>query len=590
MITYRTEKNHMTFREQLTQKVKNAFTALGYDEKFGTVTVSNRPDLCQYQCNGALPAAKVYKKKPLDIASEVAEILKKDSMFSKAEACPPGFLNLSVSDEALTDFVRGMTNKEKFGFEETKIPKTIVIDYGGANVAKSLHVGHLRSAIIGETVKRILRYCGNTVIGDVHLGDWGLQMGIVISGIIEQFGIENLKTEEDRAKHITISVLEKTYPAKSKEAKENEEVMAECKRVTFELQKGEGIYFDIWQKVLEVSKADLKRNYGRLGVTFDLWKGESDTRNVTGKMIEDLKAKGLAHTDDGALVMDITREEDNPPLPPFILEKSDGAVLYSTTDLATILLREKEINPDEIIYVVDNRQGTHFKQLFRAVEISGLMKENLKLFFAGFGTMNGSDGKPYKTREGGVMRLEDLLNTLESEAYKKVEAAITSGEITDDEMKEIARKVGIGALKFADLSNHRSKDYVFDIDKFCSFEGKTGPYIQYSAVRIASILNKTDSTDGVILPPEGDIQRELFLFLTEFPYAVLQSAEDFAPNTLAEYIYQLAVLLNRYYHEYKVLSETDEEKKASRIATLSFASKLLSQLLDLLGIEIPERM
>ena len=341
---------------------------------------------------------------------------------------------------------------------------------------------------------------------------------------------------------------------------------------------------------MEVSKADLKRNYGRLGVTFDLWKGESDTRNVTGKMIEDLKAKGLAHTDDGALVMDITREEDNPPLPPFILEKSDGAVLYSTTDLATILLREKEINPDEIIYVVDNRQGTHFKQLFRAVEISGLMKENLKLFFAGFGTMNGSDGKPYKTREGGVMRLEDLLNTLESEAYKKVEAAITSGEITDDEMKEIARKVGIGALKFADLSNHRSKDYVFDIDKFCSFEGKTGPYIQYSAVRIASILNKTDSTDGVILPPEGDIQRELFLFLTEFPYAVLQSAEDFAPNTLAEYIYQLAVLLNRYYHEYKVLSETDEEKKASRIATLSFASKLLSQLLDLLGIEIPERM
>lgn len=576
--------------DRLSAVVAEAFSAAGYDPACGRVTVSNRPDLCEFQCNGAMPAAKQHHKAPLVIAQDVVDRLQDGSVFASAEAVKPGFINLRVQPAYLAAHLEQMRQSERLGVTGERKPRGVVLDYGGPNVAKPLHIGHLRSAIIGETVKRILRYCGNTVIGDVHLGDWGLQMGIVISGIIEQFGIENLKTEEDRAKHITISVLEKTYPAKSKEAKENEEVMAECKRVTFELQKGEGIYFDIWQKVLEVSKADLKRNYGRLGVTFDLWKGESDTRNVTGKMIEDLKAKGLAHTDDGALVMDITREEDNPPLPPFILEKSDGAVLYSTTDLATILLREKEINPDEIIYVVDNRQGTHFKQLFRAVEISGLMKENLKLFFAGFGTMNGSDGKPYKTREGGVMRLEDLLNTLESEAYKKVEAAITSGEITDDEMKEIARKVGIGALKFADLSNHRSKDYVFDIDKFCSFEGKTGPYIQYSAVRIASILNKTDSTDGVILPPEGDIQRELFLFLTEFPYAVLQSAEDFAPNTLAEYIYQLAVLLNRYYHEYKVLSETDEEKKASRIATLSFASKLLSQLLDLLGIEIPERM
>ncbi len=579
----------MTFREQLTEKVKRAFADCGYDEKFGMVTVSNRPDLCQYQCNGALAAAKTYKKKPMDIANEIANVLQAQDIFSSVQACPPGFLNLCVTDEALTAFVRNMGTQPQYGFERQP-QKTIMIDYGGANVAKSLHVGHLRSAIIGETLKRILRYCGHTVIGDVHLGDWGLQMGIVICGIIEQFGLENLQTEADRAKHITISVLEKTYPAKSKEAKENETVMAECKRLTLELQKGEGIYFDIWKKVLEVSVADLKRNYGRLGVTFDLWKGESDTRDVTDPMIQQLEDKGLAYLDDGALVMDVTKETDNPPLPPFILRKTDGAVLYSTTDLATILIREKEYDPDLILYVVDNRQSTHFKQLFRAVEKAGMATEKLNLMFAGFGTMNGADGKPYKTREGGVMRLEDLLNTLEQEAFKKVEAAITSSEITEEEMQKIAHKVGIGALKFADLSNHRSKDYVFDIEKFCSFEGKTGPYIQYSGVRIASILNKVQDLKGEILPPEGDIQRELFLFLTEFPYAVQQSAADFAPNTLAEYVYALAVLLNRYYHEYKVIAEPDLEKKLSRIETLRLASGLLEQLLDLLGIEIPERM
>jgi len=580
----------MTFREILTDKVKKAFSDCGYDAIYGTVSVSNRPDLCQYQCNGAMPLAKVYKKKPLDIATEIAEVLKKDSVFSSVEACPPGFLNMKVSDEALTEFIKGMQTKEKFGFSDAENPETVIIDYGGANVAKSLHVGHLRSAIIGESVKRIWNFCGHKAIGDVHLGDWGLQMGMVISGIIEKFGIENLKTEEDRRKNITISVLETTYPTKSKEAKENEDVMAECKRLTFELQKGEGIYFDIWQTVLEVSKQDLKRNYARLGVDFELWYGESDTRNVTTPMIDDLKNRGFAHMDDGALVIDITDETDNPPLPPFILEKSDGAILYSTTDLATILMRKEEFDPNLVLYVVDNRQGTHFKQLFRTVEKTGLGTDKMKLFFAGFGTMNGSDGKPYKTREGGVMRLEDLLNTLEAEAYKKVEAAVSSSEITEEEMKEIARIVGIGAIKFADLSNHRSKDYVFDIDKFCSFEGKTGPYIQYSAVRVASILKRLDDISGEILPPEGDVQRELFLYMTEFPYAVLQSKEDYAPNTVAEYVYNLAVLLNRYYHEYKVLSEPDESKKASRVKTLKLAYALLEQMLKLLGIEFPERM
>lgn len=581
----------MTFRENLTHKVQEAFAQAGYDPSYGTVTLSNRPDLCQFQCNGALSAAKQYRKKPLDIAAEVAEILAADPVFSKAEACPPGFLNLTVEDTVLKDFIVAMSGSETFGYEKTEHPQTVIVDYGGANVAKSLHVGHLRAAIIGESIKRLFRFAGHHTLGDVHLGDWGLQMGIVICGIVEQFGLEQLQTEEDRRKHITISVLEKTYPAKSAEAKEHPEIMAQCKELTFQLQKGSGIYFDIWKTVLDVSMADLKRNYGQLGVEFDLWKGESDTRDIMPVMIADLKDRGFAHMSEGALVVDIAEPEDNPPLPPFILEKSDGAVLYSTTDLATILLREKDYQPDRLIYVVDNRQGTHFKQLFRTAKKTGIAKEALSLFFAGFGTMNGSDGKPFKTREGGVMRLEDLMNTLIDVAYHKVEDAVSSSEIGEEEKRAIAKKVGIAALKFADLSNHRSKDYVFDMDKFCSFEGKTGPYIQYSAVRISSILNKAgDRLDGPILPPEGTVQRDLFLQLTEFPYAVNQSIADCAPNTLVEYIYSLAVTLNRYYHEYKVISEPDEEKRLSRLATLQFSLKLLTVLLDLVGIEIPARM
>ena len=578
----------MNFREILQKKVEDAFAKCGYDTKFAILNVSNRPDLCQYQCNGCLMMAKEYKKAPVMIANEIAEVLKQDTAFSKAEACPPGFLNLCVTDEFLTDYINNMAESDNFMYEKAK-NDTAVIDYGGANVAKSLHVGHLRSAIIGETIKRILRFEGTNAVGDVHLGDWGLQMGMVISGIIEKFGIENLQTDEDREKNITIKVLEQTYPEKSKEAKENEDVMAECKRITFELQKGSGIYFDIWKKVLAVSIADLSKNYKRLGVEFDLWKGESDVRDIMPEMIKTLKDSGLAHIDDGALVVDITREEDNPPLPPFILEKSDGAVLYSTTDLATILDRMDTLNPDRIIYVVDNRQGTHFKQLFRAVEVTKLVEKDLSLTFAGFGTMNGKDGKPYKTREGGVMRLEDLINTLEEESYKKLETSLKD-DVTEEEKREIASKVGIAALKFADLSNHRSKDYVFDIEKFCSFEGKTGPYVQYTAVRIKSILEKAGKVSDKIALPEGDVQRDLFMYLTEFPYAISVASADLAPNVVIDYIYSLCVMINKFYHEYKVVTETDISKKNARIAALTLVYRLLLSLLEIVGIEVPDQM
>lgn len=579
----------MNFRDILTDKVKKAFTEAGYDDKNAYVSVSGRPDLCQYQCNGCLPLAKIYKEKPMDIATKIADILSKDGDLKSVVPCPPGFLNIIVNDEFLTDFVNKMNDDEEFLFDKTQNPQKTVVDYGGANVAKSLHVGHLRSAIIGESIKRLLRFDGNDVLGDVHLGDWGLQMGIVILGIIEQFGIENLQTEEDRSKHITISVLEKTYPAKSAEAKSDENVMAECKRITFELQKGEGIYFDIWQKVLAVSVEDLKKNYGRLGVEFDLWKGESDTRGVVRDMIDSLKEKGFAHEDDGALVIDITNPEDNPPLPPFILEKSDGAVLYSTTDLATIMQRSEELDCERIVYIVDNRQGTHFKQLFRTVEKTNIVGKDLQLEFAGFGTMNGKDGKPYKTREGGVMRLEDLINALETEAYNKLEDTI-GNDVSEEEKREIAHQVGVGALKFADLSNHRSKDYNFDVERFCSFEGKTGPYVQYTAVRIASILAKCEKTDSKIDLPEGDVQRDLYMLLTEYQTAVKSASAELAPNILVDYIYQLAVALNKYYHEYKVATETDENKKNSRIKTLELSFKLMKTLLDIVGIEIPKRM
>ena len=580
----------MSFKGLLTNEVKNAFEKAGYEKEYGSVSVSNRPDLCMYQCNGCMPLAKIHKKKPLDIANEIADILKESKTFKKVEACPPGFLNMDVSDEILCEYINKMKNSEDFLIDKPEKAKTIVIDYGGANVAKSLHVGHLRSAIIGESVKRLFKVLGHNVYGDVHLGDWGLQMGMVIAGIIEQFGLENLMTKEDREKHITISVLEKTYPAKSAQAKENPEVMEHCKKLTFELQKGEGIYFEIWETVLAVSIQDLKKNYSRLLVDFDLWKGESDVRDIIPAMIEDLKVKGLAREDEGCLVVDITEETDNPPLPPLMLLKSDGAALYDTTDLATIIMRNEDFDPDLIVYVVDNRQGTHFKQLFRAARKTQIAKDKTELFFAGFGTMNGKDGKPYKTREGGVMRLEDLINTLEVEAYNRVKDAI-SGDITEDELKEIARRVGIGALKFADLSNHRSKDYVFDIDKFCSFEGKTGPYIQYSAVRASSIISKAnDSADGEILKSEGDVQTELFLLLTEFQSALENAAADFAPSAVAEYAYKLAQALNKYYHEYKVLAEEDESKRKSRLSTLKLALDMLVKMMDILAIEIPERM
>lgn len=579
----------MNFRDILTEKVKKAFRDSGYDDKNAYVSVSGRPDLCQYQCNGCLPLAKIYKEKPMDIATKIAQQLGNCDAFKSVEACPPGFLNIIVKDDFLTSFVNEMKSDPNFLFDKTENKKKTVVDYGGANVAKSLHVGHLRSAIIGESIKRLLRFAGHDVLGDVHLGDWGLQMGIVILGIIEQFGIDNLKTDEDRSKHITISVLEKTYPAKSAEAKQDEKIMAECKRITFELQKGEGIYFDIWQKVLEVSVEDLKKNYSRLGVEFDLWKGESDTRNVTRDMIDTLKEKEFAHQDEGALVIDITNPEDNPPLPPFILEKSDGAILYSTTDLATILQRCEDLDSERIIYVVDNRQGTHFKQLFRTVEKTNIAGRELALEFAGFGTMNGKDGKPYKTREGGVMRLEDLINALETEAYKKLEDTI-GNDVSDEEKREIAHQVGVGALKFADLSNHRSKDYNFDVERFCSFEGKTGPYVQYTAVRIASILAKCEKSDSEIMLPEGDTQRDLFMLLTEYQTAVKAASAELAPNILVDYIYQLAVALNKFYHEYKVATESDEIKKKSRLAILELSFNLMNTLLDVVGIEIPKRM
>ena len=469
-----------------------AFTACGYDEKYVKVTVSNRPDLCEYQCNGAMAAAKAYKKKPIDIAGEVVEKAKESAMFSEINAVMPGFINLRIAPEYLAGYMNRMAEDPKYGLEETKEPETIIVDYGGANVAKPLHVGHLRSAVIGESIKRISRYMGHKVIGDVHLGDWGLQMGLIIEELHDRqpnlpYFDENFTGEYPKEPPFTISELEEIYPAASAKSKQDEAFKERAQEATFKLQSGYAPYRAIWEHIMNVSLKDLKRNYGNLNVSFDLWKGESDAQPYIPQLIDDLVEKGLAYESQGALVVDIAEETDTKELPPCIVRKSDGAALYATSDLATIVQREQDYHPDRYIYVVDKRQELHFTQVFRVAKKAGIVSDKTKMVFLGFGTMNSKDGGPFKTRDGGVMRLERLIADINEEVYKKVQE---KQRVSEEEMRKTAEMIGLAALKYGDLSNQATKDYVFDVDRFISFEGNTGPHIQYMVVRIKSILEK----------------------------------------------------------------------------------------------------
>lgn len=584
--------------EIITKEVKEAFTEAGYEEKYGMVTISNRPDLCQYQCNGALAAAKQYKKAPIMIANDVAALLGKSKSFKEITAINPGFINMNLSEEIISDYINQMAKEEKYGCESEKTPKTIVVDYGGPNVAKPLHVGHLRSAIIGESIKRLGRFKGNKVIGDVHLGDWGLQMGLIITEYKKRhpewvYFDDNFQGEYPKEPPFTISELEEIYPYASGYSKEHPEYKEEAQNATVLLQSGKRGYLALWNHILEVSVNDLKKNYEKLNVEFDLWKKESDAQPYIPDMVKHMKDEGYAYISEGALVVDVKEESDTKEIPPCMVLKSDGGTLYNTTDLATIVERVKLFQPDSITYVVDKRQSLYFEQVFRCAKKTKIVGEDVTLTFLGFGTMNGKDGKPFKTREGGVMRLESLITSITEAVYNKI---MENRQISEGEAKEIARKVGVAALKYGDLSNQASKDYVFDIERFTSFEGNTGPYILYTIVRINSILAKYEEITGnkakemVVKSPSSESETALMLQISRFNDMIDAAYEENAPHKICQFIYELSNVFNHFYHETKIISENDKEKQASWIGLISITNGILKTCIDILGMEAPERM
>lgn len=586
------------FLDLISLELRTAFEKAGYPSDRVTATISNRPDLCEYQCNGAMPLAKEAHKAPIQIAEEVCGFLKESPCFSLAEAVKPGFINLNVTGEFLSSYVTEMGETEKFGFEELKNPVKVIVDYGGPNVAKPLHIGHLRAAIIGESIKRICRFVGHETLGDVHLGDWGLQMGQIIAELklrkpqLPYFD-ESFSGPYPEEAPFTISELEEIYPTASKKCKTESETYdaeftAAAHQATAELQQGKPGYRAIWQHIINISVADLKKNYEKLDVHFDLWKGESDVQKYIPDMVEKLKQDGFARESDGALVVDVAEEGDRKELPPCIIVKSDGATLYSTTDLATLIERMELFDPGYIIYVVDKRQGLHFEQVFRTAKKTGIVPEDEKLFFLGFGTMNGVDGKPYKTRDGGVMRLETLIAEINEAVLEKMKE---NREFDSEEAEATAQIVGLSALKYGDLSNQATKDYIFDIERFTSFEGNTGPYILYTIVRIKSILGKYGKEpSGRIVFTGESTEKALMIELALFSQVIEAAYQETAPHKICSYIYDLANAFNSFYHEVRILGEEDEAKKDSYLSLLALTREVLEQCIELLGFSAPERM
>ena len=581
----------------ISEEMQQGFEKAGYTPELGRVTLSNRPDLCEYQCNGAMAGAKQYKKAPIMIANDVAAVLQDSPVFSEVSAVAPGFLNLKVKESFLADYIKQMAADEKFGLEMPETPKKVVVDYGGPNIAKPLHVGHLRSAVIGESIKRIWRYCGHEVIGDVHLGDWGLQMGQVIMELKNRkpdlvYFDENYTGEYPEEPPFTISEMEDLYTTASKKCKEDAEYKAKAMEITQQMQSGVPGYRAIWKHILTVSVADLKRNYDNLNVHFDLWKGESDVHDLIPEMVACMKDGGYAHISEGALVVDVKEETDTKEIPPCMILKSDGAALYNTTDLATILERMNTINPDTLIYLTDKRQELYFEQVFRCARKTKLVKPETELKWLGFGTVNGKDGKPFKTRDGGVMRLEMLVKETNDEMFRKI---TENREVSEEEAKETAQIIALSALKYGDLSNQASKDYVFDIDRFTSFEGDTGPYILYTIVRIKSILAKYKEQGGsleevALQAAQNESEKALVMQLTTFNTAVESACAEIAPHKICAYIYDLANAFNRFYHETKILAEENAERKAGLIALLMLTRDVLETCIDMLGFSAPERM
>ena len=592
-----------TLIDLITEQVTNAFTGQGYDAKYGKVTLSNRPDLCEYQCNGAMAAAKEYKCAPFMISDKIAQALAENELFESVESVKPGFINMKVSPAYLAKYVSDMKADEgRFGCDKAAHPKTIIVDYGGANVAKPLHVGHLRSAVIGESIKRIGKFMGHNMIGDVHLGDWGLQMGLIIVELKERkpdlvYYDESYTGEYPKEAPFTISELEDIYPTASKKSKEDEAFREAAMEATSQLQAGRRGYRALLAHILDVSVTDLKKNYDNLNVSFELWKGESDAQPYIPDMVQMMKDKGFAYMSEGALVVDVKEDTDTKEIPPCIILKSDGASLYSTTDLATIVMRMQDYNPDAIIYLTDQRQSMHFVQVFRCARKTGLVGPDVELTHIGFGTMNGKDGKPFKTREGGVMRLEYLLDEINEEMLKKITENQKEKEnldISEEEAKQTAKTVALAAVKYGDLSNQASKDYCFDIERFTSFEGNTGPYILYTIVRIKSILKKYTAKntlpDAPILGAHSASEKNLMLVLSRFNAMMENAYEEKAPHKICAYIYELANAFNGFYHETKILSEEDLKVQASYIGLLVLTKNILETCIDVLGFSAPDRM
>lgn len=586
------------FLDLISEEMKQAFEAAGYDRELGKVTLSNRPDLCEYQCNGAMAGAKIYRKAPVAIAGEVAEKCSNSEVFAEVSVVAPGFLNLKIKASVIAKYLMEMAADEKFGLEMPANPKKIIIDYGGPNVAKPLHVGHLRPAIIGESIKRIARYAGHEVIGDIHLGDWGLPMGLIITELQERYPDlvyfdDTYVGEYPEEPPFTITELEEIYPTASAKSKESAEYKENAMNATFKLQSGVRGYRALWQHILTVSVMDLKKNYKNLNVEFDLWKGESDVHDIIPGMVDYMKKEGHAYISEGALVVDVKEESDTKEIPPCMILKSDGAALYNTTDLATIMDRMEKYHPDKLIYITDKRQDLYFEQVFRCARKTGLVKPETELLHIGIGTMNGKDGKPFKTREGGVMRLEMLLNEINEEMYRKI---TDNREIDREEADRTAKIVALSAVKYGDLSNQAAKDYIFDVDKFTSFEGDTGPYILYTIVRIKSILNKYREQGGklpetiLLCSPGSESEKSLMLEIAGFNSMMEAACEESAPHKVCAYIYDLANGFNRFYHETKILTEENGEKKSSYIGLLVLTRDILETCIDVLGFTAPERM
>ena len=576
----------------ISQKMQKAFEDAGYEASFGRVTVSNRPDLCQFQCNGALAAAKQYKCAPIQIANAVAEKLDTND-FSKIEAVMPGFLNLDLSDSFLQRYLEEMRTAPDFGVQKSGEGKTVVVDYGGPNVAKPLHIGHLRSAIIGESIKRLFKFFGYNAIGDIHLGDWGLQMGLIIAELQERqpdlcYFDENYTGPYPEEAPFTITQLEEIYPAASAKKKENEAFADKAHTATFELQNGRPGYRALWQHIMRLSLADMRKIYDDLNVHFEAWLGESDADPFIPAMVEDFKKRGIAVQSEGAWVIPVAREDDKKEVPPCILVKSDGSAIYATTDLATMVQRMQDFKPDRMFYITDKRQSLHFEQVFRAAKLGGIVPEDYTLEHLGFGTMNGKDGKPFKTRDGGVMRLEMLIRDMTDFVRAKV---VENQIVTGNEVESTTKKIALAALKYGDLSNQPTKDYVFDMDRFAAFEGNTGPYILYTIVRIKSILAKYGAWENLAIQPAANVYaKDLMLTITRLAPNLENALATASPNVICAYIYELAGAVNKFYHETRILTEENEQLKAGYVALIGLAKNILETCIDILGFSAPEKM